>query len=136
MNRIEFLKSLGLGAGAIMATHCLGGCTDDNTVAPAADFTIDLSNSSYNSLNTVGGWTIVNQIVIARVDTNTFVAVTQKCSHEGLFQVTYRAGNKDFYCTAHGATFNTSGGGTNSNGKNGLKVYNTSLNGTILSVKG
>jgi cytochrome b6-f complex iron-sulfur subunit len=58
--------------------------------------------------------------------------VTQVCSHEGKVKVVYQ--NAEFYCPEHGAKFDVNGRGLNSNGKNGLTVYMTALNGSLLRV--
>ena len=138
INRKQFLSKLGLGTGAIMATYCLGGlisCNDDDDyISGEVDFTLDLDESAYDALNTVGGYVRINKVVIAAVSEGTFVAVTQICSHEGKEKVTYRSSNNDFYCTEHGAIFDLEGKGLNSNGSKGILIYNTSLSGTLLRV--
>lgn len=139
MKRNDFLKNLGFKGVALLAVYCAGStlasCTSDGqTVTPQVqgDLTLDLSAASNNALNTVGGFVIVSQTVIARTGATTFAAVTQVCSHEGRVQVTYT--NGEFYCSAHGARFSTSGKGLNSDGSRGLTSYQTQLNGTILTV--
>ncbi len=138
MNRKDFLKRLGLSGSAIIATYCLGGlatsCSNDISPASDVDFTLDLSDSQYTDLTTVGGWIKTNEVVIAHVDVDLYVAVTQVCSHEGERKITYRSSSEEFYCTAHGARFSTSGKGLNGNGSKGIKVYNTELLGTELHV--
>jgi len=138
INRKQFLSKLGLGTGAIMATYCLGSlisCDDDDDyISGEVDFTLDLDESAYDALNTVGGYVRINKVVIAAVSEGTFVAVTQICSHEGKEKVTYRSSNNDFYCTEHGAIFDLEGKGLNSNGSKGILIYNTSLSGTLLRV--
>ncbi|WP_421874796.1 ubiquinol-cytochrome c reductase iron-sulfur subunit [Marinoscillum sp.] len=138
MNRKDFLKRMGLSGSAIIATYCLGGlmtsCGEDVSPAADVDFTLDLTDSKYASLTTVGGWVKTNNVVIAYVDTDLYVAVTQVCSHEGQKQVTYRSSSEEFYCTAHGARFSLSGKGLNGNGSKGIRVYQTELNGTELHV--
>ncbi len=51
IKRHEFLKSLGLKGGALLALYCTGqslsSCSADNTVVPAnVDLSVDLSNAS------------------------------------------------------------------------------------------
>ena len=93
---------------------------------------LDLTLAAYTKLNTVGNYVIVSGIVIARVSTSTFAAVTQVCSHEGQRKVVYNAG--EFYCPSHGARFDTAGKGLNSTGSRGLKTYACLLEGTTLKV--
>ncbi|MEY4646328.1 MAG: hypothetical protein RIQ98_164 [Bacteroidota bacterium] len=136
IDRNEFLKSLGLKGASLLAVYCgasaLSSCENEAvTPASAVDFTLDLSNAAYSSLNTVGKYVIYNQVVIARVSSSSFAAVTQICTHEGKAQVIYN-GTK-FYCTAHGATFSTSGTAESVTSK-ALKTYQTTLTGTSLRV--
>ncbi|MEQ9375758.1 MAG: Rieske 2Fe-2S domain-containing protein [Imperialibacter sp.] len=142
MTRGEFVKSLGISVGAIMATWCIGGltsCMNADMPAPGdggVDFTIDLEASENKALLTNGGWLIKNSVVIARTNSGDYVAVTQVCSHEGRKQVAYRASKNDFYCNAHGATYSISGKGTNSAGSRGLTRYTTQLDKNSLRVFG
>ena len=140
MNRKDFLKRMGFSAGAILATYCFGGlttsCQSDNIGPSGIDFTLDLTQTDYSALQNVGGYVKVNNVVIAQVATDDYVAVTQICSHEGEKQVYYRANKNDFYCSAHGAEFDLNGKGLNNNGKRGIKVYTTELNGNELRVFG
>lgn len=139
MNRNEFLKNLGFKGAGLLAVYCAGsslsGCVNNaQSVSPQAqgNLTIDLSAASNKALNTVGGFVVVSQTVIARTGTSTFAAATQICSHEEQPQVRYL--NGEFYCTAHGARFSTGGKGLNGNGSRGLTTYQTQLNGNILTV--
>ncbi|MEY2705187.1 MAG: Rieske 2Fe-2S domain-containing protein [Bacteroidota bacterium] len=142
MNRLEFLKSLGLKGASLFAVYCaasgLSSCVNESmdpttpTGGTANELSLDLTSAAYSKLNTVGNYVIVSGIVIARVSTTSFAAVTQTCSHEGQKRVVYNAG--EFYCPAHGARFDTAGRGLNSTGSRGLKTYVTTLTGTTLKV--
>lgn len=137
IKRHEFLKSLGLKGASLLAVYCgasaLSSCTNES-VSPASsvDFTLDLTNTTYSKLNTAGNYVIYNGVVVARVSSTTFAAVTQVCSHENKANVIFSGGG--FYCTQHGATFSTTGVGTNANGSKGIKAYQTTLSGTNLRV--
>jgi cytochrome b6-f complex iron-sulfur subunit len=142
MNRMEFLKSLGLKGASLFAVYCaasgLSSCVNESmdptnpTGVTGNELTLDLNSAAYTKLNTVGNYVVVSGIVIARVSATAFAAVTQVCSHEGRRQVVFNAG--EFYCAAHGARFDTAGKGLNSTGSRGLKTYVTLLEGTILKV--
>ncbi len=142
MNRMEFLKSLGLKGASLFAVYCaasgLSSCVNESmdptnpTGVTGNELILDLNSAAYTKLNTVGNYVVVSGIVIARVSTSTFAAVTQVCSHEGRRQVVFNAG--EFYCAAHGARFDTAGKGLNSTGSKGLKTYATLLEGTTLKV--
>ena len=142
MNRMEFLKSLGLKGASLFAVYCaasgLSSCVNESmdpttpTGGTGNELSLDLTSAAYSKLNTTGNYVIVSGIVIARVSATTFAAVTQVCSHEGRRQVVFNAG--EFYCAAHGARFDTAGKGLNSTGSRGLKTYATVLDGTNLKV--
>jgi len=142
MNRMEFLKSLGLKGASLFAVYCaasgLSSCVNESmdpttpTGGTGNELILDLNSAAYSKLNTVGNYVVVSGIVIARVSTSSFAAVTQVCSHEGRRQVVFNAG--EFYCAAHGARFDTAGKGLNSTGSRGLKTYATVLDGTNLKV--
>ena len=142
MNRMEFLKSLGLKGASLFAVYCaasgLSSCVNESmdptnpTGVTGNELVLDLNSAAYSKLNTVGNYVIVSGIVIARVSATAFAAVTQVCSHEGQRKVVYNAG--EFYCPSHGARFDTAGKGLNSTGSRGLKTYACLLEGTTLKV--
>jgi cytochrome b6-f complex iron-sulfur subunit len=142
LNRMEFLKSLGLKGASLFAVYCaasgLSSCVNESmdptnpTGGTGNELILDLNSAAYSKLNTVGNYVVVSGIVVARVSASSFAAVTQVCSHEGRRQVVFNAG--EFYCAAHGARFDTAGKGLNSTGSRGLKTYATVLDGTNLKV--
>lgn len=143
MNRMEFLKSLGLKGASLFVVYCaasgLSSCVNESMdpTAPTGGGTgnalsLDLNSAAYSKLNIVGNYVVVSGIVIARISTTAFAAVTQVCSHDGQKKVVFNSG--EFYCPVHGARFNTAGKGLNSTGSRGLKTYATLLEGTTLKV--
>ena len=138
IKRNDFLKSLGLKGASLMAIYCgasaLSSCQNESDVAPSGnvDFTLDLTNASYSALNTVGKYITINKVVIARVSTTSFAAVTQICSHEGQAQVMYNGSG--FSCPAHGASFSLTGAKTNNVSSKGITAYQTALTNTSLRV--
>ncbi|MHA8062224.1 ubiquinol-cytochrome c reductase iron-sulfur subunit [Aquirufa beregesia] len=138
IKRHEFLKSLGLKGASLVAVYCgasaVSSCKNETGITPSssADFTLDLSQAAYSKLNNVGSYVVTQNVVVARVSSTAFAAVTQICSHEGRSAVIYSSGG--FYCPEHGATFDTSGKGLNANGSRGLTTYKTTLTGNSLRV--
>ncbi len=134
MERKEFIAQLGLGAAFVLTAGCFGSCKKSDTTAAdvPVDFTLDLTLPANAALANNGGYLVSNGVVVAKNNTGTYVAATQTCSHEGLKQITLS--NNEWACSAHGARFNLSGTGLNSNGSKGLKIYNTSVTGNILRV--
>ena len=134
MNREDFLKKLGAAALFTCMGNSLVNCTNQADPAPAnADFTIDLTTSQYNPLNNVGGSVSANGIIIARLSTTEFVALSRSCTHEGT-SVNYRSSQKDFQCPSHGARFSTTGSVLQGPAKRSLVKYNTQLSGNSLRV--
>lgn len=132
MTRKEFLGILGIGAAFLLTTNCLSSCTKDTTTP--VDFDLDLSDPANASLATNGNYLVRNGVVVARSIHGDLVAATVTCSHQGQKQVQYDKTADNFHCTAHGARFDLSGSGLNSEGNRGLTVYKTSLTGTIVRV--
>ncbi|HAK80548.1 MAG TPA: Rieske (2Fe-2S) protein [Runella sp.] len=134
IKRNEFLKKLGFSGAALFALYTLDSCQNESNVAPlTADIIVDLADTTNASLKTNGGYVIKNGVVIARVNATTYIAATLTCSHEGKTQITFK--NNEWYCTAHGARFDQTGKGLNTEGKKGLKMYQTTLASATLTVK-
>jgi len=147
MNRAEFIRSLGLSSGALMAVYCLGGLTacskeEPDPTTPAKpgdklDLSLDLNSATYNKLQTNGQFAIVTDqaIIVARKNDGAFVAVSKDCTHQGQ-QLTYQSANDRFNCPLHNSNFSTTGSVLNGPATSPLKQYKTELNsaGTILRV--
>ena len=136
MDRKEFLALVGLGATAIVWSTCLGGCVKSDTIAgpPAnVDFTINLADAAYGALQKDGGYVYNAGIIVARVSTGNYVAVSQVCTHAGA-TVVYQGSASRFYCPSHGSAFSTSGSVTSGPAGSALKKYNVSLTGNSLRV--
>lgn len=137
---MEFLKSLGFKGASLLAVYCaipaLSSCINESmdpvNGGTGTDFSLDLTDPAYSKLNTVGNYVVQNRVVIARISTTEFAAVTQVCSHEGKAKVNFTSG--EFYCPEHGARFDTDGKGLNSKGSRGLKTYQTELTGTSIRI--
>ena len=146
MTRAEFIRSLGLSSGALMAVYCLGGLTacskeepDPNPAKPGdkLDLSLDLNSSTYSKLQTNGQFAIVPDpgIIVARKNDGTFVAVSKNCTHQGQ-ELTYQSASDRFNCPLHGSNFSTTGAVLNGPATSALKQYKTELNsaGTTLRV--
>jgi cytochrome b6-f complex iron-sulfur subunit len=140
MNRLEFLKKMGLSGASLMAVYCgvtMSSCKNEDGTTPIVTGgkapTYDMSTSTFSKLLTKGGFYVdsTNNIVIANTSDNGYVAVTLICTHEGRKEVTYST-NK-FYCTAHGATFDNKGNAT-SVASRALATYKVTQTGNVLTV--
>lgn len=138
MERRDFLCkcaiiACGVGAGASLLDSCQ---KNNNSVpsAPNVDFTIDISTSQYNALQSNGEYVYANQVIIARDRTGNFVALYQVCPHAGC--TIQFDGSKSFPCPCHGSLFDENGNVTQGPATTGVKKYNTSLSGTKLRIYG
>jgi len=145
MERKDFLAALGLGAGSLIVSSCLGACGKDDSAAPSTgttpggggstkiDFTLNVStNADINAK----GWTIQNNIIIAKNGAD-FIALASACTHQGA-SLTYNTANNTFPCSlsdaSHGSVFDANGTRTKGPASSALKKYMTSLNGSNLRV--
>jgi cytochrome b6-f complex iron-sulfur subunit len=145
MNRAEFIRSLGLSSGALMAVYCLGGLTactkeEPDPAKPAndkLDLSLDLNSNDYSKLKTNGEFVVLTSqpIIVARRTDGSFVAVSKNCTHQGQ-QLTYQSANDRFNCALHGSNFSPTGAVVNGPATSSLKQYKTELNsaGTSLRV--
>lgn len=151
MERKEFLRSLGGGAAFALTFSCLQGCSSDSGEAVDAkpmpkgvDFTIDLNSAEASNLADNGGFILAKSmpglkytdIVVVKNLEGNFVAASQICSHEqtDLVRFVPDVDGGIFSCSAHGSEFDQTGKPLNDITKNPLKIFNTSLNDTILRV--
>jgi cytochrome b6-f complex iron-sulfur subunit len=134
MKRDEFLKQLGAAALLACAGCGLDSCSTQSDPTPTnVDMTLDLTTSQYSALNTVGGSVASSGIIIVRLSTTEFTALSRSCTHEGT-SINYRSSQKDFLCPNHGARFSTTGSVLQGPATRSLAKYNTQLNGNSLRV--
>lgn len=158
MKRGEFLRSLGLSSAALMAFYCMGtgltacskGSGDDPAPAPPAagltgnadtskgaiNFTVDLTNSNYSSLKTVGNFMKVGSVLIANTTGNKYVTIQRLCTHEGNDLVSYVLSSNNFNCSAHGSVFNLDGTVKVGPATTAMKLYKSTIStdGNTLTV--
>ena len=147
MERKDFIEKVGLSAASVLIFGCMQACSKSDGPAPSqptgsnnntnkpVDFTVNITVSPYNSLNTAGGFYVdkTNNIIIARTLTNEFIAVSSLCTHQQV-TIDFQASNNRFYCSAHGSAFFTTGAVLNGPAETPLKQYKTTLSGNNLRV--
>lgn len=144
MERKDFLTALGLSAGSLVISSCLGACGKSDTGSPdpvtptptpggKLDFTLDVATNS--EINTKG-WTIMNSVIIAK-NGSSYIALSSVCTHQGN-PVTYNSGSNNFPCSltdaAHGSVFDSTGARVQGPATSALKKYSTTLTGSSLRV--
>ena len=148
MERKDFIEQVGLSAASILIFGCMQGCSKSDRPAPtpptgttnpppvkAIDFTINITNNPYTSLNTAGGFYVdkTNNIIIARTLTDEFLAVSSLCTHQQVL-LDFQASNNRFYCSGHGSLFSTTGAVINGPAAAPLKQYKTTRTGNSLRI--
>lgn len=134
IDRLDFLKQLGLSGAALVAFCCSGAlssCSKSNSISPAApasatDITLDLTTSAYSSLTTIGNYAYTGSILVAHIKDGSFIALSKSCTHEGT-TVQYRSNSDSIYCPNHGATFTTTGTVTQGPANQNLTQYKATL---------
>lgn len=141
MERKKFLKSIGACAAFALVFPCVHGCSSDRDDIPETpvptgiDFTVDLTSSEANNLQTNGGFILKNLVVVVRNLEGNFVAGSQVCSHQGTEAVRFINDNNGiFHCSTHGSRFDQTGTPLNSVTNKPLKIFKTEVNGDILRV--
>ena len=137
MERSEFLKYMGTVTLMACAGCSLLSCesNDDPTPTPITglDFTLDLTLPANSALLNVGGSLAKNGIIIAKISTSEFTAVSSACTHAGT-DINYRSTPQDFRCPNHGSVFDKNGAVKNGPATKALAKYNTELTGNNLRV--
>ena len=145
MNRKEFLQLFGIGATALVASACLGGCGSKSSDpsagvagATGVDFTVDLAAASSAPLHDAATGYIYNatrDVIVAKTVAGTYVALQAPCPHEGTSVYFAQAQNR-FVCPNHSALFQTDGSLISGPSPRGLKQYTVVQNGNALRVTG
>ncbi|MDZ4714254.1 MAG: Rieske (2Fe-2S) protein [Cytophagales bacterium] len=138
MERNDFIRLLGTGTLAVCAGCALDSCSSSDpspsTAAPTnIDFTLDLTAAENAALQSVGGSLVKSGVIVARLSSTEFTALSRSCTHQGT-PVDYQSGPMNFLCPNHGSRFATTGSVINGPAVSPLKKYNTLLTGDSLRV--
>ncbi len=100
---------MGLSMGAIYLGGCVSKAEDVALNADLLDLTIQLDDARYSDLLKKGYYVVVNnRVIVANVQSNQFVAVSPKCTHEGTSLV-FQANSNSFYCALDGSRYDLTG---------------------------
>jgi cytochrome b6-f complex iron-sulfur subunit len=136
MDRKEFIIKTGIFA---TVCACAGACAlpKDDSINPKKeekiDFTVDLTNSKFADLQTIGGFAYEKLIIIARTGNNEFLAFTQYCTHAAGV-VKFIPQKNHFECPVHYSQFDLEGKVIQDPAQKPLKKYKTERNGNLLRV--
>jgi len=130
MDRKDFLVRLGAGIATLSVVGFIESCAKSDL---KVDFTLDLTQPSYDALNTPGGSVVYNSVIIARDLGGTFHAVSVVCTHAGC-NVNYESTQNEFYCPCHGSLFDSSGNVLQGPAVSALRKYNVDVSGSMIHV--
>ena len=136
MTRKTFFELMGISITA-SATICnLDSCKKNElTSTDKIDFTIDLTDPLYSKLLQIDNFIFINKsidIIIAHTKNDEFVAVAARCTHQGSLVAYYPS--DIFFCSKHGATFDTKGNVKVGPAVNPLRLFKTKLTGNKLRI--
>lgn len=142
MERRKFFRNFAIGGSLLLTAPVLfNSCSDDssdddnnnNNNNNSGDITVDLNDSAYAGLKTVGGYAYKGDIIIIRSTDTVYLALSKVCTHSQC-TVTYNSSSKEIPCPCHGSKFTTNGAVINGPATAPLKTYNVKLNGNILTI--
>lgn len=129
LDRRGFLTQSMLAAAAL----ALAACGTDGITGSSSPTTVGASIklSDYSSLSTVGGVALVTlkgaPLAIVRTGTDTFIALSRTCPHEGALVASTSNG---FSCPRHGATFSKTGTWTGGQRTSSMRSYTATYDAT------
>ena len=136
MKRREFFPTAIYSSLAIAAIPTLVASCQKDTVKPSipgGETTIDLSNPSYSSLKSDGGYIYTGNIIVINTGNENFVALSDICTHAGC-TVTYSNGATDLYCPCHGSIFSLNGAVQRGPATVPLPRYKITRNANVLTI--
>ena len=133
MERRNFLKAATALCGLAITPAIFDSCSKQSNAA-VVNMTIDLSNSGYSMLNTVGGSIVKDGVLVMRVNATTFSAIAAACTHEGC-TVAYNPASTKVVCPCHNGIYDTNGAVISGPPPSALAKYTVTQSGTILTIK-
>ena len=151
MNRRDFIKNTCSAACAcvgVSALSLLQSCEDNKAYEQNVDdnnndiqFSIDISQSPYQDLESVGGTAVLSPnsidslgLLLIRVSENNINAFSRRCTHSSYSVNAFNSQGLAVCSSGHGGSFTTSGSVAAGPPSARLTSYNTSLNESILTI--
>jgi cytochrome b6-f complex iron-sulfur subunit len=141
MKRRELIRNLASGSITLFVVPAvLTSCAkEDPDPDPGPDpdpdpgvLTIDLADTKYSSLGSVGGYYIEKQVIVINTGEG-FIALSSICTHQGCV-VSYNHGNDNLPCPCHGSVFSTTGSVLEGPASSPLAKYDVAQDGDILTI--
>lgn len=123
LDRRGFLTQSMLAAAALALAACGGDAITSNAPTTVGS---SIKIADYSTLSSVGGVALVTlngaPLAIVRTGTDTFIALSRVCPHEGALVTSTSTG---FTCSRHGAKFGTTGTWQSGQRTSSLRSYTT-----------
>lgn len=144
MERKDFLSKVLVGGSVLFTVPVVfsscGGDDDDDDVTDGpgngggnGENTIDLTDSQYADLGSVGGYVYKGNIIVIRTGQSQYTALSKVCTHQGC-TVTYDPSANQLPCPCHRSLYSISGAVVNGPAPSPLKQYSVSVDGNILTI--
>ncbi len=121
----------GTGTGTGTGTGSGSGTSNQGFTVNGNTYAIDLTNTNFSALSTVGGWMNGKNLGIAalflRVSSSEIKAYTNVCPHQAADNRWELVNGDTFKCNQHGRSFSA-------NCNSALSCYTSTLNGDSLNV--
>jgi len=138
MERRKFFRDFAVGGSLLLSVPLIfNSCADDpaegDPIKDPAGITVDLNDTAFASLKTVGGFAYKGDIIIIRSSDSVYIALSKVCTHQQN-TVIYNPDSGEVVCPFHGSKFTTSGSLVNGPANANLKRYDVKLSGNILTI--
>jgi cytochrome b6-f complex iron-sulfur subunit len=138
MERKKFIKNFAVGGSILfVAPALLNACGKDDDPDlgnnPPEPIVVDLNDTDFASLNTVGGFAYKGDIIIIRTTETQYVALSKVCTHEGC-TVEFASDANEVVCPCHQSKYTTGGTVTQGPAPANLKKYTVKVEGTKLTI--
>lgn len=146
MERRRFFRNFAVGGSLLLTAPVLfNACSDDseadginnnnnnNNNNNSTSITVDLTDSTYANLKTVGGYAYKGDIIVIRSTDTVYIALSKVCTHSSC-TVTYNSSTSELPCPCHGSKFTKEGAVVTGPATSPLKKYNVTQNGNILTI--
>ena len=154
MNRRDFIKNtcnVACACVGMSALSLLQSCEDNKAYKQNVDdnnndgndvqFSIDISQSPYQDLESVGGTSVLSSnsidplgLLLIRASENNINAFSRRCTHSSYSLNAFNSQNLAVCSSGHGGSFTTSGSVAAGPPSARLTSYNTSLTDNILTI--
>lgn len=129
LDRRGFLTHSMLAAAALALAACGGDSITSSSSPTSVGSSIKVAD--YSALSAVGGIALVTlsgaSLAIVRTGTDTYIALSRSCPHEGAIVT---ASSSGFTCPRHGARFSTTGAWQSGQRTSSMRSYTTTYDVT------